>query len=236
MKTGIFANINEDLSRQKREVVIKIIREGRTAPQALKIALNAYAWAEELIQRSEAVPPLDPPIICQTGCHFCCFNQVEITPAEAVVIGDYVDRRFTAGEKADLRPRLEAAINFKSGKSKLEISLSRQELPCPLLREGRCAIYEVRPLICRAMHSLEVSPCEAAFRLNRNTGVEHYVHRDEIVGSILKGLLDGCREMGCQAEPLDLAQALRDFLDAASPLEQWITGERTFSSLIYLDE
>ena len=233
MKTGIFSNIDEELARQKKEVVIKIIREGRTALKALEIAQNALVWADQLIELTEAEPPLKRPIVCQAGCNYCCFNQVEIAPPEALLIGDYIERNFSDAEKAALILELDRAIQFKAGKTKVEIAGLRQELRCPLLRDGWCSVYAVRPLICRAMHALEVGQCERAFRLARNTGVEHYTHRDEIVGSILKGLLEGCREMGCQAEPLDLAQALRDFLEAPDPLEQWIQGEQIFCPLIY---
>jgi Fe-S-cluster containining protein len=233
LKTGIFSHINQDLARETREVVLKIVAAGRTARQALEIARTALAWADELMARNEADPPLERPIACQTACHYCCFNQVEITPPEALAIGEYVERTFTPEEKARLMQELDRAITFKSGKSKLAIAALRQELRCPLLRDGRCAVYEVRPLICRAMHSLDVAQCERAFRLASNTGVEHHAHRDEIVGSILTGLLEGCRDLGCQAEPLDLARALRDFFETPSPLERWMAGEEIFSPLNY---
>jgi len=39
-----------------------------------------------------------------------------------------------------------------------------ERIPCALLGEGgRCSIYEVRPLRCRAFHSLAVEPCREAF-------------------------------------------------------------------------
>lgn len=235
MKTGLFSNIDENLAQLEKEAVIRIIQEGRAAEKALEIARYTLAWTDHIIEGTEAEPPLDRPIVCQSGCYFCCFNQVEITPPEALAIGEYVERTFTADEKTGLRLKLDRAIHFKFGKSKREIAHLRQELRCPLLHGGRCAVYEVRPLICRAMHSLNVQQCELALRLERNSGVEHYSHRDEIVGSMLYGLLEGCREMGCQAEPLDLARALRDFFDLPNPLEKWLKGEPIFSPLRYAE-
>lgn len=234
---GLFSNINESLAREEKETVIRIIREDRSASKALEIAVNAFALADKSIECVESEPPpLPRPIACREGCHFCCFNQVEITPPEALIIGDYVDRTFTAEGKAVLMQNLDRAIRFKHGKSKLEVACLRKELRCPLLRGGRCAVYEVRPLVCRAIHSLDVGQCEQALRVGSNTGVEHYCHRDEVAGSILKGLMEGCREMGCQAGPLDLARALRDFSDAHRPSEQWIVGKKTFCPLIYRRE
>jgi Fe-S-cluster containining protein len=236
MKTGIFSNVDEELVQEEKEIVISLIREGRTPQQAVKIAVKALAWADQIIIDVEAEPPLPRAIVCQAGCHFCCFNQVEVTPVEVLAIGDYVERRFSPAAKAALIRELERAISLKSGKTKVQIARLRRELRCPFLREGCCAVYEVRPLVCRAIHSLDAAQCQRAFRSSQHTGVEHYSHRNEIVGSILKGLLEGCREMGCQAEPLDLAQALRDFFEATSPIEQWIEGKRTFSPLVYAEE
>lgn len=236
MKTGIFSDVDEELVQEQKEIVIKLIREDRTARKALEIAQQALARADQLIIEVESSPPLPRPIVCQSGCHYCCFNQVEVSPPEALLIGAHLERCLSAAEKAALIEELERAIRLKSGKSRSEIAGLRKELRCPLLRGGLCAVYEVRPMVCRAIHAVEAGQCERAFRLAENTGVEFYSHRNIIIGSILKGLLAGCRETGCQAEALDLAQALRDFFAAPDPLEQWLAGKRTFSPLIYADQ
>jgi hypothetical protein len=235
MKTGLFSHIDASIAHQEKEAVVRIIREGRVAQKTLELAIKTLAWTDYIIAGTEAEPPLSRPIVCQTGCHFCCFNQVEVTPPEALVIGDFVEHTFTADEKTALLAELDRAVQFKSDKTKVEIAHLRQELRCPLLRCGRCAVYEVRPLVCRAIHSLNADHCELALRLGKNTGVEHYSHRDEIVGSLLHGLMEGCREMGCQADPLDLARALLDFFAGPSPLERWIEGEQIFTPLHYAE-
>ena len=37
-----------------------------------------------------------------------------------------------------------------------------ESVPCPLLVEGRCSVYEVRPLICRGYNSTNVDACRKA--------------------------------------------------------------------------
>jgi Fe-S-cluster containining protein len=229
--TGWSSAIDEGLAQKAQETVIHIIQAGRTARKAWEVAFSAFMWADHLFDRLESETPLPRPLVCQTGCSFCCFNQVEVTPPEALLIGDFVEHWFTAAEKAGLRESLNRGILIKAGKSKKEIAHLRRELPCPLLRDDRCAVYRVRPLVCRAMHSLDAKQCELEWESNSFRGVEHYAHRQEITASLAQGLLAGCREMGCQSGTLDLVQALRDFFQAPSPLEQWIQGQQVFRSL-----
>lgn len=231
MQAGWLRILDEPLAQQGKEAVIHLIQDGRTPRNALQLAVTAFFWADHLMARLESENPLPRPIVCEPGCAFCCFNQVEVTPPEALVIGDYVEHGFSAPEKAALKENLNRTLRIKAGKSKQEIALLRGELPCPLLRGDRCSVYRVRPLVCRAMHSLDASQCELEFRSNALTGVDHYLHRQEIVASIAQGLLAGCREMGCQSGPLDLSSALGDFFQAPRPLERWIQGELTFPSL-----
>lgn len=33
-------------------------------------------------------------------------------------------------------------------------------VPCPFLKKGRCGVYEVRPMACRAHHSLDDTPAQ----------------------------------------------------------------------------
>lgn len=220
--------IDEVIAQREKETVIEIISGGKTTAQALELAFSAIIWAEHLVGRFESENRLPHPIACQPGCNFCCFHQVEVTPPEALLLGHHVERNFSEDEKLALAARLARSVNIKAGKSKQEIAQIRQELPCPFLEGGKCRVYPVRPLVCRAMHALDAGQCEAAFKSEDLIPVAHYAHRHEFIRSVVKGLLDGCRAMGCQSASLDLAGALQDFCAASNPIEQWIQGQKVF--------
>jgi Fe-S-cluster containining protein len=226
-RLGSGGQVDEDLARLERQAVVEIIQAGRTGQNAREIGLGALFRADHLINLFESNNLLPRPIVCQAGCDFCCYNQVELTPPEALLLGDYVSRNFSDSEREQLRERLEGSSRLQSGKSKIEIAGIRRELPCLLLSQGRCSVYPVRPLLCRAMHSLDADRCEAELKSPLPL-VEYYSHRGDLVFLVAAGLIEGCRAQGCQSGALELAAALKDFFRQERPMERWIQGEEVF--------
>jgi Fe-S-cluster containining protein len=227
-RQNTFAPIDEAIANRVEAMVMEIVSAGRTAAQALELAQAAIIWAEQLVARFEAENRLPRALACQPGCHFCCHNQVELTPPEALLLGDYVEKHFSDEEKQALAASLERSVKIRAGKNKPEIAHFRRELPCPLLKDRRCAVYPVRPLVCRAMHAFDAGHCEAALNSPDLIRDEYYAHRQVFTMSVVQGLRDGCRKMGCQSDSLDLARALRDFFGQPRPSDRWIRGEKVF--------
>lgn len=68
---------------------------------------------------------------CASGCSACCGHALTLSPVEAESV-----RAHVATLPDDVRARL--------------AKRARRETPCPALDDdGRCAIYEARPIICR---------------------------------------------------------------------------------------
>lgn len=102
-----------------------------TAPALYGIASNL----------SDLIVPFTP---CGSGCSHCCNMAVTVNSYEAEVI-----------RKATGQYMVEA------GRSAVEFGATADQLhekyrgvPCPFLKEGKCSIYSVRPIICRTHHSL----------------------------------------------------------------------------------
>jgi len=89
---------------------------------------------------SKAVTPFSA---CKQGCSYCCNIAATITTTEARIIGKYVGRKPLVLTK---RVDIFGNIPKYSG------------TPCPFLKQGRCSIYEVRPLACRIHFNLADSP------------------------------------------------------------------------------
>lgn len=216
--------LNEELASLVTQNVLAMLGSGLTWGRALDLARQAQTWAEGLMARFEADNPLPYPIACRPGCDFCCYNQIEVIPLEVLAIGSHL-QALPAEEQAVLKERLSASAASRAGKSKHDIAGSRRDFPCPFLSQGLCSIYPVRPLVCRAMHSLDADLCRQSLGEENLTPDRYYLHREEIVLSIIHGLGDGCRAVGCPAAPLDLSQAVQKYLqDPERVRQEWLPG------------
>lgn len=91
------------------------------------------------------------PVRCRAGCSTCCRFWVEASPLEAMEIADELRRRHL--DTSGMRYWLERA-----GRTMARSDPDRYwrlQRPCPLLHDGRCAVYEVRPAVCRLHQSID---------------------------------------------------------------------------------
>ncbi len=99
---------------------------------------------------------------CGVGCNDCCFAVFELHPVEAVHLkgaferGLQGDLRREAVRRAVLsREKLQAAEREIGGAAlpwdspERMVALSRLKIECPLHDQGRCVLYEHRPITCR---------------------------------------------------------------------------------------
>lgn len=80
---------------------------------------------------------------CQSGCSRCCLVDLSVFQIEADTIRAWFSS-LTFAEQDELRKQwktpLQKGLNFHN----------EEVGACPFLRNDRCTIYEVRPLICRS--------------------------------------------------------------------------------------
>ena len=93
------AQVDQNLAAAARDNVVAIIGQGRVPERAREIALSAFFLADHLTRRLEAEQTLPHPVACQEGCDSCCYNQVELTPPEALLIGHHIARQFFRGRE-----------------------------------------------------------------------------------------------------------------------------------------
>jgi len=104
-----------------------------------------------------------PPLHCKEGCWYCCCKPgVLISVPELLRILSYL--RSTSSDDSlsaltDRARRYAAQIEGRSFDDS-----TNDSVPCPLLVEGRCSVYEVRPLVCRGYNSTSVDACRKAHR------------------------------------------------------------------------
>ena len=87
------------------------------------------------------------PVACERGCSFCCHLRVEIRPHEVFVLAQHIQTKFSPAQRAHVMTRLEENLKRLSALSKEQHI--RAGIPCALLEEGACSVYEARPATCR---------------------------------------------------------------------------------------
>lgn len=94
---------------------------------------------------------------CRSGCDHCCRYHIVMNIAEAQTLAHYIKREWSAEQIADLRMRTHQWNewdNSRPGRPSAIIieqtDLSNYDHCCPMLVNGTCSIYPVRPVVCRA--------------------------------------------------------------------------------------
>lgn len=104
--------------------------------------------ADLLLKAADGLSP------CSSGCSHCCHIGVLAAEPEAIAIGKVVGR-------APAKPPLDRVFTVDQVETTKE-STVREAFdsrhfgkPCPFLDNGRCSIYEHRPLACRHLISMD---------------------------------------------------------------------------------
>jgi Fe-S-cluster containining protein len=98
---------------------------------------------------------------CQRGCAYCCHLRVEIRPHDAFVLAHHIQTKFNTDQRARAIARIEA--NLQRIAALTAEQHIRAGIPCALLDEGVCSVYDGRPVTCRKYYSLSLETCRNAF-------------------------------------------------------------------------
>src|SRR5690606_31118908 len=114
------------------------------------------------------------------------------------------------------------------------------DLPCVFLGEaGKCTIYPVRPLVCRAVNSLNAEECrdnlhddaKRAAYLEDGRGASALLGPIRASHAISAGLqLGGAEVYGLDMRPLDLVAAIDLLLQDETAEERWLAGRPALES------
>jgi Fe-S-cluster containining protein len=223
--------VDNELAARFSLSVIELWHIPATAVPFQAAAQSAFLWADYCLDLLEKASPEPQPPACRPGCDCCCYNQVELTIPEALLLGHFLAERLDSASLQPLLARVEESCRRRAGKTKIQLADRRAEFPCPLLEAGQCLAYDVRPLMCRAMHALQVEACRQELADPKLSKVEFYLHRHVIHVSISQGLVDACRSLGYQPGPVDLIPAMQQYLSEPGIGRRWLAGEAVFHDI-----
>jgi Fe-S-cluster containining protein len=194
-----------------------------------KLHLIASEKIEALQQSIDAMPPerrREWQIDCKPGCDYCCHQLVAAAATEVIAIARYILESCSPAEIDDYKSRaLTYAAHYKESGGPLT------RLPCPLLRNGLCSVYEVRPFPCRGYTSLEVGRCKASFEHPEEKvfvpGISGF---SDTSGSIFAGHQQGLHDCKLNPYAVNLGLGLAILLADPTAAERYLGGEDVFES------
>lgn len=144
-------------------------------------ALSMYRHADRVL----ADHVRGAPIACRSGCSWCCYFDVDVTPAEAEAIVGVLKTL----HPRDRRARIEALKHAQAARQGLDGPMDRYfaRIPCALLVDGKCSVHAVRPLLCRGYLSRDKAECQRGFEERTDSEV---IASAMNIASILQTQLD----------------------------------------------
>ncbi len=217
-------------SGELREEAARLAREQNAADPAGKLLFILGFVQQAMFLRSDRTVAEfargPAKVECKKGCSFCCYQNVEATIPEAILValrlGDAADPRRAAVE--------DAATALAGLGDEERIATGR---PCPLLVDRQCSVYADRPLACRSVLSPDARRCqEALASLEAGAGIKpielYPVLQFLSLGdeAAIRGL---CKDLGLQHDVVELTQAVAAILREPSLVQRWAAGERVFT-------
>lgn len=201
------------------------IKADRTVTSRERFVRGVYASMDEAIaarlHRLDVDEGLHPT--CTEGCCHCCRFFILTNMAEAHTLAQYVRREWAGEQINELRVRTQQwhawdcsqpGRRVFTGIDK-RIDLAHYEDCCPLLINGTCGAYPVRPAVCRS-HFVSTSPLSCRALNHPGSAVETPVTLASIVVAA-----DPC----CQAIRDHVEEAGMDYDRNRMLLPHWLAIE-----------
>jgi Fe-S-cluster containining protein len=196
------------------DAAIRALQASRQEAAVLQLAEQLH---DDLSATLDALPS-KALHACAAGCFFCCYLPVDVLAPEAFRIAAHLRHTRAPAELATLACRLASQRQQGLGVH-----------PCVFLADGRCSIYGVRPLVCRAYHSLSRARCEAH---HHDPGVDLRGSQDRVAGLLAEavedGAVEGLRALGLDADWYELPSAVLRALETPDGARRWASGEAVF--------
>lgn len=231
-----------EVAKATANTAYALLAEQPTHLATVELAESAMAGTSRLAEGLLAKAPAGS-VACRAGCDHCCYQVVGVTAPEALAISIFLKGHLSEAELRLLTSRLESLAERTQGLS-AEARFS-PDYACAFLEAGRCSIYEVRPLSCRGMNSLDAEACAKRLRdpearaefLRNGSGALTYMEPIRAFHAVSAGLQIALSELyGLDMRPLDLSRAVLHLLRSPDNIvDEWLAGADTFESALGAD-
>jgi Fe-S-cluster containining protein len=186
------------------------LRDGVTVDALVSAAARSAAFADEALKIVEH--EYRPAIACREGCSYCCCKPgVLVSIPEVLRLAGHVRAAFDPARLADLKERAARYVAQLHGRHFND--LVSESVPCPLLVDGHCSVYEVRPLVCRGFNSTSVDACRHAHD-NRDALIPTFAIFKDVTDGATVGVAHYLKSAGLNDSVVDLGTSLHMVLEA----------------------
>jgi Fe-S-cluster containining protein len=202
------------------------LKQARTPNDFLKVQTNINSNTDLHFQRG--LEESKQTLACG-NCSFCCYKKVDVSPLEAFLIVDYVRKNFPAAQVEQVKAQ--ARSNFDRIKRISDDEQKAQNIACPLLKDGGCSIYPVRPFVCRREHSMKVEDCEEVFNNPQTPLVsERLIPILTRFSNITLATAAAHQKLNLDFRCYDLSAAVFEALDQPELFRRWCDRKKPFSA------
>lgn len=200
------------------------LREGVTVEALVTTALESTQFADEAL--AIVNEEYRPTIACREGCAYCCRKPgVLVTVPEILRIGAHLRETLDARGRDELTARTADYVARLQGRHFNDPTAD--SVPCPLLVDERCTVYEVRPLVCRGFNSTSAEACREAHGSAERLIPMFAIFKDVTDGTTV-GVAQQLKRAGLGQAVMDLGTALSIALAYPDAAETVVRGARPF--------
>ena len=206
--------------------------EPRFSQEGIKAALiQIMDLAQEMVKHISDAQE-QPGVECAKGCSYCCYTQVKLTPAEALFTFSWIGQKFSSQEKLLLWRRIDNNRRLTEGQSLSTRVKIKKSSPCIFLINNGCAIYPVRPFICRSWSSYSRQRCMDAFNTGDHTAeIETSTSSNFVFSLARQSIQTACHNHGLESQPLELPRAMDCCHTNTAPFTHWLGGKHLFEGI-----
>jgi Fe-S-cluster containining protein len=166
---------------------------------------------------------------CKKFCDYCCYFKKEVTAEEVFTIVEYLkDETQTKTKKRVLQAGRTARNQIRrlSTAERMDSNIA-----CALLTEGACSVYDVRPAVCRKVHSSDSGSCKSSFDHPGDSTIAS--KENKVINSVLSTMVaaghEGLRDHNLDTTYYDLNVVLPLALTDNRHFRDWIKGKKPFT-------
>lgn len=196
----------------------------RKPVQAAQIAF--YTRLDSVIQATHSAS--SQKMACAAGCSYCCYYKVEARAPEVLAIQQFIETQFTSAQKA--RVLKQAELNVAEVKNLSHAQHLEVNQACPLLEDGQCSAYSVRPSKCRNFHAQDVEGCKQSLDEPTNLSIPNsFIEAVALAANgTTKGFEQAQEASGLDPRVYDMNSALLDAYANPKASKRMRSGKRTF--------
>lgn len=225
MARGLPAEITEEEALG----VALILRERLVDTTRPRRAAEAAEMAESMLERAISADLKKIDVACHKGCGFCCTSRVIVSAPEIFRVAHWLGANATVpGAPVQMSAVLAEAARRAGLPLDQRINLRE---PCPVLVDGACGVYEVRPISCRAVHSLSSQACRVAM-------VDDAAEMPLVIPTFSKGdtarslLLAAVSAAGLSDHGIEYTGGLEAAIKTPDAEARWLAGDNIFADVL----